>query len=70
MEKALMTIKTVAEYLDMGVAQIYKIRSKDHNFPVAIVFSQADSLQTKKYYLKSDIDRWLEGLSKAQEKAN
>lgn len=64
MEKGLLSTKSLADYLDMCVSQVYEIKKRDRNFPKSILFSDSDSMQVKKYYLRSDVDRWLEGLRK------
>ena len=70
MEKALLTAASVAEYLDISPRQLARFR-KRKDFPKPLIFNEeGDEMRNKKYWIRSTLDRWLEGLSKAQEKAN
>lgn len=64
MEKALMGQKALAEYLDMSLPEFYRVKGRFADFPKPLTLSNSDSLQAKKYYLRSEVDHWLEGLRK------
>lgn len=59
-----MSTKSVAEYLDMGVTQFYKLRKACPDFPEPVIGGDSEHVQTKKYWLRTAVDRWVEKLAK------
>ncbi len=62
MEKGLMKIETLAQYLDVSVPMLYKLKRRA-DFPKPVVLGNADNMQCRKYYTREAIDKWLTSLS-------
>ncbi len=61
MEKGLMKLESLAQYLDISLAQLYLLKKRS-DFPKPVVFGNADAMQTKKFYRRATIDKWLASL--------
>lgn len=63
MEKGLMNLTTLAEYLDIKKAQLFNL-TKREDFPKPVALNTKAVQQAHRYWLKTSIDKWLNDLQR------
>ena len=64
MEKGLLNQKSLADYLDMSLSNIYRLRKRP-DFPPPIKFAD-NEFSACAYWRRKSVDEWLESLCKPQ----
>lgn len=64
MEKGLLNQKSLADYLDMSLSNVYRLRKRP-DFPRPIKFTE-NEFSGSAYWRRKSVDEWLESLGKPQ----